>query len=265
MKSTFRVHGCCRVVVAAVGGGLVLTGPASGQCAPEVLGAVNTPDNALGVAPDSARSVPTSPSVGPRPVAVDGVDTVVLPPAAAGVEGAVDEGTALGGFSNTAQIVYGADLLAEAGIETGDKITGLAFRLDVDDAAPVWSVPDYQIRLATSLNPPGGLDPNFVNNRGADYTVVRNGPLAYDGSEYPTGGSPNGFGPIIDFQRSFTYAGGDLLLEYTHTFVESGGSFADAEQPDPRMQSQFARGYDGTIEDFGGQGVDRGTVVQLAV
>ncbi len=213
-------------------------------------------------APDPAATlVPAGETLVLGPAAV----TTVLPPAAEGVEGINSEGTSLGFFSNTAQIVYGADLLAEAGLLTGDRINGLAFRVDVAFGAPVWSVADYQVRLATSLNPPGALDTNFVNNRGSDYTVVRAGALTYDGSEYPTGGNPNGFGEVIAFQTAFIYRGGDLLLEYTHTNVPAGGSVADAAEPDPRMQSQFAPGYDGTIEGFGGQGVDRGTVVQLTI
>ena len=32
---------------------------------------------------------------------------------------------------------------------------------------------------------------------------------------------PNAFGPVITFDSTFTYQGGDLLLEYTHTLPEA--------------------------------------------
>lgn len=231
-----------------------------------VLGALAAAPSLLAQQAPSRLTSPVPESPGSRaPVTARGAGTIMLPPDFAETEGFNNEGTALGLFSNTAQLVYGADLLAEAGLLIGDRITELAFRVDSGYVAPVWSVTDYQIRLATSLNPPGRLDPNFVNNRGADYTVVRAGPLAYDGSEYPSGGAPNDFGPPIAFQTAFVYTGGDLLIEYTHTTIATGGSAADAHEPDPRMQSQFAPGFDGTMEGFGGQGVGRGTVLQLTV
>ena len=170
----------------------------------------------------------------------------VVPASAASTEGNSNEGTSLGSFSNTIQIVYGANLIAAAGIRNGDQITGLAFRVNAGWSSPIWSVTDYQIRLATSLNPPGNLDLNFVNNRGADYTVVRSGPLSYSGSEYPVGPGPNGFGPVIGFNTAYVYSGGDLLLEYTHTNVAEGGTTADAVFMDTDIEFLFSEGYDTT-------------------
>jgi len=186
-----------------------------------------------------------------------------------GGEGGNGEGTALGVFSNTAQIVYGSTLLSAAGLDIGDQITGISFRVDntglnpVGGPSPVWSVADYQIRLATSLNAPGNLDPNFINNRGSDYSVVRLGPLSYNGTEYPTGGSPNLFGPTIQFDNSFTYSGGDLLLEYTHSPISSGGAWVDANNALPLAQSQFSAGYNTTTEGFSGFGDDYAPIIRL--
>lgn len=174
-----------------------------------------------------------------------------LPLSFAAVAGDAGEITSLGAASNTAQVVYGESLLIAADIQVGDQITGLAFRVDEGDLAPVWSVADYQIRLATSLNPPGSLDTDFIANRGGDYVVVRSGPLTYTGTEYPTDGSPNTFGPVIQFNTSFTYNGGDLLLEYTHSTIESGGSTADGDSAIDLAQSQFSVGFDTTTAAFG--------------
>ena len=175
----------------------------------------------------------------------------VLPNDFTNTEGGADENTALGRFSNTAQVVYSQALVSAAGINVGDSITGLAFRVDSGDAAPVWSVADYQIRLATSVNAPGNLDASFVNNRGSDYTVVRSGPLAFDGTEFPTGASPNAFGPSLSFNLPFIYTGGDLLLEYTHSTISGGGESADGEFPSfNEVQAQYSNGFDGTSNDF---------------
>ena len=174
-----------------------------------------------------------------------------LPASFAAVEGGNSEITSLGAASNTVQVVYGESLLIAADIQVGDQITGLAFRVEQGGGAPIWSVADYQIRLATSLNPPGSLDTNFIANRGGDYVVVRSGPLTYTGTEYPTGGSPNTFGPVIPFNTSFTYNGGDLLLEYTHSMIANGGSRADAATID-LAQSKFSEGFDTTTGAFGG-------------
>ena len=65
---------------------------------------------------------------------------VVIPAAFADVEGTSGgEGTALGNFSNTVQTVYDASLLSAAGLNVGDVLTGLSFRLNAVDNAPIWS------------------------------------------------------------------------------------------------------------------------------
>jgi hypothetical protein len=186
-----------------------------------------------------------------------------LPSSFAAVEGSASEVTSLGSSSNTAQVVYGESLLIAADIQVGDQITGLAFRVDARDTAPVWSVADYQIRLATSLNPPGSLDTDFIANRGGDYVVVRSGPLTYAGTEYPTDGPPTTFGPVIRFNTSFTYNGGDLLLEYTHSTIQSGGSAGDGDDTIGLAQSQFSAGFDTTTGAFGGCCDNFAPIIQL--
>ena len=191
-----------------------------------------------------------------------------LPSSFAGVAGSGFEVTSLGVGSNSVQVVYGEGLLIAADIQVGDQITGLAFRVGQTYLAPIWSVADYQIRLATSLNPPGSLDPNFIANRGGDYVVARSGPLTYAGTEYPTGGAPNAFGPVIPFSTSFTYTGGDLLLEYTHSTVANvapnvlSRAGADANLAG-LAQSQFSAGFNTTTESFGGAVAGYAPIIQL--
>ena len=87
--------------------------------------------------------------------------------------------------------------------------------------------------------------------------------MTYTGTEYPTGGLPNTFGPVIPFSTSFTYNGGDLLLEYTHSTIESGGSLADATFIGLAAQSQFSAGFNTTTEAFRGDGDGFAPIIQL--
>lgn len=177
---------------------------------------------------------------------------IVLPHEFEAMEGTVYESAALGSATQTAQAVYGQRVLLEAGIFGGARITGISFRADQSSMPPVGFLEDYQIRMATSLNPPGQLDPVFSVNRGPDFLVARAGPLMLDGSEYPVGESPNEFGTVIHFDMPFDYWGGDLLLEYTHTEIDPckfepdclEESNADAAVNVANVQINFGLGYD---------------------
>ncbi len=208
---------------------------------------------------------------------------VVVPISFADVEGSSGgDNTALGNLSNTGQIVYNASVLSEAGLNSGDVLTGLSFRLNAVDNVPIWSVADYQIRLGTSVNSAGSLDPDFTLNRGADYTLVRSGPLSYDGTEYDSSstapsqgpGAPNAFGEVLTFNQStFTYIGGDLLLEYTHSVIDNSLNSPGVQQTArgdavfdfAGVQSQFSAGFDTTMEAFDGFGNEFAPVIQFTV
>ena len=209
---------------------------------------------------------------------------VVIPTSFANVEGnSGGEGTSLGVFSNSAQIVYNESLLTAAGLNVGDVLTGLSFRLNAVDSAPIWSVNDYIIRLSTSNFSAGNLVGDFAANRGTDFTEVRNGALSYDGTEYDTSstapstgpGVPNAFGPSITFnQGTFTYNGGDLLLEYTHSNIDLSQNApgvqevarADAVTGFAGVQSSFSPGFNTTDGlAFGGFGNEFAPIVQFDV
>ena len=194
------------------------------------------------------------------------------------------EGTSLGNFNNTVHTVYNESVLAAAGLNAGDVLTGLSFRVNGSRVAPNFSANDYIIRLSTSQNSAGNLEPTFADNHGTDLTVVRSGAITFDAADYddsstaPLGGpgTPNAFGPVITFDTTFTYQGGDLLLEYTHspplplngTVAESRSdavtNFND-EDENPLVESLFGTGFDASeISNFT-PAPGLATIVQFAV
>ena len=227
--------------------------------------------------------------------------TTVVPNQLTNTEGpSGGEGTALGRFSNTAFIVYGEDLITAAGINTGDVLTGLAFRVDggtstSNDQSPNFGVDEYVIQLGQSTVAPGDLiENNFQSNAvGGALTEVRSGPLDLFQNDFDsntnnassTSGTPNAFGPEITFDTNYVYTGGDLLLLYSHTasrsivgntdgFVTAAAdnftnTFTATGDPDFAVDTQiiFGGGFLGNSRAFGaaGSGDGGGTVVQFSV
>jgi hypothetical protein len=183
-------------------------------------------------------------------VCAQGQAQVVVPAGFDSTEGTSAEGTSLGDFSNRVQTLYGTSLLT--GLHVGDIITGLSFR--VDSGGPpltTQTVANYEIRLSKSPKTPGNLSTTLADNRGADEVIVRTGPLIITAGDYPTGSSPNAFGAIIGFTTPYTYTGGPLLLEYSHTPFPSTHSFADAAGNIADGQSAFGTGFNATTADIG--------------
>jgi hypothetical protein len=176
--------------------------------------------------------------------------TIVVPAGADATEGGSAEGTSLGDFSNRVQSIYGTSLLSN--LHVGDIITGLSFRVDGIGPAPgPQTIANYEIRLSKSPKTPGTLSNTLADNRGADELIVRNGPLTIAVGDYPIGSSPNAFGATIAFTTPYTYTGGPLLLEYSHTPFPSTHSFADAVANSPDGQSAFGTGFGATTADIG--------------
>ena len=196
-------------------------------------------------------------------------------------EGNSNESTSLGGTPNTVQVVFNASVLQAGGLQVGDVLNGLAFRIGGGPStrrpAPNFTVNNYVIRLSTSLNSAGNLNDTFALNRGTDFTEVRSGALTFNAADYDdsnngVGEGPNDFGPAITFNNTFTYQGGDLLLEYTHnlnTEVDTTAmtSEADALNNLNGVQTLFGEGFDATERGFGDNGSDVGfaPVVQFSV
>ena len=207
--------------------------------------------------------------------------TIVLPDGFADTEGpAGGEGTALGGFANTVHTVYNESRLADAGVQVGAVLTGLAFRIgggpSANRPAPNFRVDDYVIRLSTSQNSASLLSDTFADNRGADLVIVHSGEVVFNAADYDdsnngSGEGPNEFGPTIVFDNTFTYNGGDLLLEYTHTGALPlvGESVAVTSQADAvsgiaGVETIFGAGFDATERGFDG-GNNFAPVVQFSV
>jgi hypothetical protein len=151
-------------------------------------------------------------------------DTVVVPAPFETTEGLSSQFSSLTSAERTLQFVYDSTQLG--GLTLGTTISGMAFRLDSvffgwPPASRTWS--SYNIQLSKSLNDPGNLSLTFANNIGADVVTVRSGSLTLSAGSFPTGGTPNNFGPVISFTTSYLYTGGDLLITiHTGNDVDAG-------------------------------------------
>jgi hypothetical protein len=104
-------------------------------------------------------------------------------------------------------------------IPPGSQLIGIAWRQRAGNAS-AWPTADnhftqFDIELATSLNPPGTLNTTFAANVGPNATLVRQGPLTFPASSFPGGATaPNasGWGPTVHFTTPFVYEGGPLLI-----------------------------------------------------
>ena len=201
------------------------------------------------------------------------------------------DSNALGTFNNTVFSIYDESLVLAAGINPGDQLTGLAFRVGggPSNAVPNFTVENYIFDLGHAL--PGiqanvNLNDNFAANAvGGALTRVHEGRVDFNAADYPNtnpstiDGTANPFGPSIEFDTNFTYQGGDLLLRYTHTLPEAlngslvtsrgdsiSSTFTVPDFGDDRVQTFFGAGFDATDRGFGTQfGEFSATIVQFDV
>lgn len=142
-----------------------------------------------------------------------GQSTVIVPSALNGVEGS---GTYIYNGPITFQQVYAPSQLG--GLLPGSVITGMQLRLDgIFADSPASTVANFDVSIGPSNFAPGSLTASVAGNQGAGTVVARTGSLTFDAGSFPTGSSPNGFGPLITFTNSFTYTGGNLLLTVSHS------------------------------------------------
>ena len=139
---------------------------------------------------------------------------VVIPNSAAATEG---DGT----FSLTTSGATGRtyQMTIAAGQLTGllnNNLTGMAFRINGGGASwpPVnVSFADWEIRIGAGVAP-SAMTTTFATNFTGTTTLVRDGAMAFSAGAFPSGGTPNAFGPALDFnQTSYLYSGGDLCIE----------------------------------------------------
>lgn len=198
---------------------------------------------------------------------------VVVPDGYEDTEGGTGEDTALGLEANTVQQVYGVSEL-DGRIAVGDLITGMTFRLNNPSGGDLESfvVNNYAILIGQSVNAPGSLSTTLADNRGADTILARSGQLVINDSDWGTSPqSPDPFGKIIDFTNDYTYAGGPLLVEYTHTpFLPThspptDGRIADAALgEDVDAHALVGTGFGASTADF--QNLpDTAVIIQLEI
>lgn len=140
---------------------------------------------------------------------------------------------ALGAGEFAGQFVIGAEQLKF--VPRGSLITWLAFRMAPGEAA--WpstdiSTPDFEIEVATSVNPPQQMATFFGGNPAGDSILVREGALLIEAGSFPAGGGEIArFGAPIHFQRGFVYTGGDLCVTVRHAAFSGGGPKLDTANP----------------------------------
>jgi hypothetical protein len=139
--------------------------------------------------------------------------------------------TALRDRNRTYLIQYGASLLT--GINIGDQITGLTFRIGSDSAdlsSPAASFTNWDLTLAQAANPISGLSTTFADNL-TNPVLVRSGALSFAAGAFPGGAlnpTTNPFGPVINFTTPYTYQGGDLVALISHTAGTDTIGFLDS-------------------------------------
>lgn len=138
--------------------------------------------------------------------------TGVVPNAFAGTEGpgafSLTTNTAGG---RTYQFIIDSSQLT-AFVNT--NITGMQFR--INSAANWPTVPVtmsfFDVYMGASVDPTATSN-TFASNFTGSVTQVRNGSIAFNPGDFPTGGTPNNFGPSIGFNMtSYFYSGGDLSI-----------------------------------------------------
>ncbi|MBC8104678.1 MAG: hypothetical protein H7Z41_19055 [Cytophagales bacterium] len=142
-------------------------------------------------------------------------DSVTIPSAFASTEGNVNKGF---GAALTYQVVYDSSLLT--GLNVGDQITGLTFRLNgVNSSSPALLTQNFDVYLGPSNFAAGSLSDSVVANQGTGTVQVQSGALSLAANAFTdTGGlGPNPFGQVITFNSSYTYTGSNLLLTVSST------------------------------------------------
>ncbi|MBL0927431.1 MAG: hypothetical protein IBJ11_07245 [Phycisphaerales bacterium] len=149
----------------------------------------------------------------------------------------------------TAQVVVGPSELGA--VPPGSEVVGLSYRMNVGQAAwPPAAVnfAQYDIRLSTSVNPPGSLSATFNSNEGADARLVRSGALPLTAGFVPAATAPAGFwSPPIGFGAPFVYKGGSLLTTIRHS--GNGATFARLDSFTNASMAGRAQGIYNTLSN----------------
>ncbi|MBS0187926.1 MAG: hypothetical protein JSS51_07645 [Planctomycetes bacterium] len=152
---------------------------------------------------------------------------VVVPPSLATVEGNSNNVIPVSASTGTYQVLYPASSLTS--IPIGARITSMQFRLKntTSQAQPELdgTATSYDVKIGTSSKTVATLSTTFADNI-ENGVLVRSGPLTLAAGSYPggaaTGITPEGWGPMITFSRSYVYTGGPLVME-----IRNAGALGD--------------------------------------
>src|SRR6187455_1072743 len=153
----------------------------------------------------------------------------VVPPAYTSAPGNV---TFLGPLSNaqrTYQLLIHESQLTDL---VGRQLGGISWRLPTSATGP-WPAAEvvfnnYDVFLSGGVTPAARSLTDFSANVVGTRTQVRAGSLSVHPNAYPSGGSPNTFGPEITFDTPWLYTGGHLLVEIRHDGFSGTSRSADA-------------------------------------
>ncbi len=146
-------------------------------------------------------------------------------------ENTAGNGVFIGPLSNgarTYQLLIHADQLSGL---VGQSLTGFSWRTP-PSATSAWPAADttygnYDVYLSGSVDPED-RSLTFSENVVGAQSQVRAGSLSIPAGSYASGGSPNAFGPSIDFGAGWLYTGGNLLVEIRHTGSDGLSRSVDA-------------------------------------
>jgi len=111
------------------------------------------------------------------------------------------------------------------------QLTSISYRIPSNATIP-WPVStitfeSFDIYLSDCVNP-ADRSLTFANNILGPQTLVRSGELIVESEIFPSGGSPNDFGVVIQFDTPWEYTGGNLLIEIRHTGFSGTSRSLDA-------------------------------------
>jgi len=188
--------------------------------------------------------------VGPF-AALGQTQVVVVPGQYAGTNASSSDNAPLGVANQYIQQEYAGSLLAASGLEPGEQITAIGFRIASGQTGLVaQTVSDYSIWMGPAVFSPGNMSSTLADN-GSDMTLVRSGELDITDGQFPGGSGANPFG-MIQLSQPYTYSGDDLLIEIAFSGFASGGNVDAAYPYDSSLaQTAFGTGPDATTADQG--------------
>ena len=193
--------------------------------------------------------------------------TTVAPSAFANALGGGGLSTPFRDLARTYQVIISANQFSSL-TPNVSLISGIAFRAATNGAgaypASALSYANFDIYLGKSAAAnPAGQSATFASNYAPSgpRTAVRTGALTLPASSFtePANGvSP--FGTTINFTTSYTYLGGDLVLEFRQTGTGDPGSlfFADSAASNGTVTAEIAtnpNAYTATVADSPGSDV----------